>query len=198
MRLSRLLELGASGIMYPRCDSAAEAAEVVRWAKFAPIGQRGFDGSGPDARYTLTPMASYLEQANRETFVLIQVEHPSAVEQAEAILKTPGVDMIMLGPADFSVLTGIPGQFSHPSVLAALEQISQAAKNTGKHWAATCGSLEQASRLCAMGASLIFHGCDLVFVRQGLENVKKQFGEGLGVTFAEVPAARSSYLESRR
>src|SRR5690349_18777398 len=42
MRMARLLELGAQAIMYPRCDSAEEAAEVVKWAKFAPLGRRGF------------------------------------------------------------------------------------------------------------------------------------------------------------
>ncbi|QDT56243.1 2-keto-3-deoxy-L-rhamnonate aldolase [Caulifigura coniformis] len=199
MRLSRLLELGASGIMYPRCDSPEEAAEVVRWAKFAPLGQRGFDGSGPDARYTLTPMTSYLKQANDETFVLIQVEHPSAVEKAEEILSVPGVDMLMLGPADFSVLTGIPGEFGHASIQAAFERIANAAKKTGKHWAATCGSVEQAARLTEMGASLVFHGCDLVFVRQGLEQVRQRFSEALGMTFNPLPdaASRGSYLESR-
>ena len=198
MRLSRLLELGASGIMYPRCDSAAEAAEVVRWSKFAPLGQRGFDGAGVDARYSLTPMATYLKAAREETFLIVQLEHPDAVAQAEQILAVPGVDMLMFGPADFSVLSGIPGEFTHPSVQAALERVSQAAKKTGKHWAATCGSLEQATKLANMGCSLMFHGCDLIFVRNGLEQVRRQFAESLGVTFADPDSNRgASYLESR-
>mgnify|MGYP002624222174 CR=1 FL=1 len=49
-RISRMLESGAQGIIYPRCSDAAEAAEVVAWAKFAPIGNRGFDGSNADSR----------------------------------------------------------------------------------------------------------------------------------------------------
>jgi 4-hydroxy-2-oxoheptanedioate aldolase len=200
MRLSRLLELGASGIMYPRCDSPEEAAEVVKWSKFAPIGERGFDGSGPDSRYTLTPMTTYLKSANEETFVLIQVEQPHALERVEDILSVSGVDMVMLGPADFSVLTGIAGEFRHPSVLAAFDQIARAARKTGKHWAATCGSVEQATQLTEMGASLIFHGCDLVFVRQGLEQVRNRFSEALGLTFAHGFGSSpmgTGYLKSR-
>ena len=198
MRLSRLLEMGASGIMYPRCDSPAEAAEVVRWTKFAPIGQRGFDGAGPDARYSLSPMVPYIKAASEETFLIVQLEHPDAVAQAEQILAVPGVDMLMFGPADFSVLSGIPGEFTHPSVLAALERVSQAAKKTGKHWAATCGSVEQAKKFSDMGCSLLFHGCDLIFVRNGLEQVRRQFAESLGVTFADPQSNRGgSYLESR-
>src|SRR3954469_14198830 len=95
MRMARLLEAGATGIMYPRCSDVAEAKEVVRWAKYAPIGQRGFDGAGPDAPYGMTPMAEYVREANRQTFVLVQLEEPTAIEQAEAVAAVPGVDMIM-------------------------------------------------------------------------------------------------------
>ena len=57
MRMARLLEAGAQAIMYPRCESAAEAAEVVRWAKFAPLGERGVDGASADAPYCCMPVA---------------------------------------------------------------------------------------------------------------------------------------------
>lgn len=113
MRMGRMLEAGATGIMYPRCDSPEEAREVVKWAKYAPLGKRGFDGSNPDVPYLMTPMHRYLREANEQTFLFIQLEEPHAVEQAEAILATPGIDMLMLGPGDFTVLTGIPGEFQH-------------------------------------------------------------------------------------
>src|SRR5262249_13706573 len=51
MRMGRMLEAGAQGIMYPRCDDADEARQVVAWAKFAPLGKRGFDGGNADAPY---------------------------------------------------------------------------------------------------------------------------------------------------
>ncbi len=197
MRMARMLEAGATGIMYPRCDSAEEAREVVKWAKFAPLGKRGFDGSGPDVPYMLAPMEKYLRDANDQTFVLIQVEEPQAVDQADAIAATPGVDMLMLGPADFTVLTGIPGQFSHPTVTAAIEAVAKAAKNHGKHWAATCGTLEQAKRMIELGARLIFHGCDIVFVRNGLDQVRNAFAEELGIKFNTGPAGGKSYLEAK-
>jgi 4-hydroxy-2-oxoheptanedioate aldolase len=197
MRMSRMLEAGATGIMYPRCDGCEEAKEVVRWAKFAPIGQRGFDGSGPDTPYCTIPMVEYLQDANEQTFVLIQVEEPKAVEQAEAILSVPGVDMIMLGPADFSVLTGIPGQFDHPSIDAAIRTIARAAKGTGKHWAATCGSVEQAKRMIDLGARLIFHGADIVTVKNGLEQIRNMFARQLGITFENRLPGGVSYLEPK-
>jgi 4-hydroxy-2-oxoheptanedioate aldolase len=178
MRMARMLEAGASGIMYPRCDSAEEAREVVKWAKFAPLGKRGFDGAGPDVPYLLTPMRRYIREANEQTFVLIQMEEPHAVDRAEEIAAVPGVDMLMLGPADFTVLTGIPG----------------------KHWAATCGSVEVARRMIEMGARLVFHGCDIVFVKNGFDQLQAAFGKELGIRFGRNPAAEAgeqSYLEGK-
>jgi 4-hydroxy-2-oxoheptanedioate aldolase len=200
MRMSRMLEAGASGIMYPRCDSADEAREVVKWAKFAPIGKRGFDGAGPDVPYLLTPMRRYIREANEQTFVLIQIEEPHAVDRAEEIAAVPGVDMLMLGPADLSVLTGIPGEFDHPTVTSAIDKVARAAKNTGKHWAATCGSVEVARRMIEMGARLVFHGCDIVFVKNALDQLQCTFGKELGIRFARTPAAgagEQSYLEGK-
>jgi 4-hydroxy-2-oxoheptanedioate aldolase len=199
MRMARLLEAGATGIMYPRCDSADEAREVVKWAKFAPIGKRGFDGAGPDVPYLVTPMARYIREANEQTFVMIQLEEPHAVERAEEILAVPGVDMLMFGPADFTVLTGIPGEFSHPTVSAALERVARAAKNTGKNWAATCGSVEFARKMIEMGCRLVFHGCDIVFVKNGLDNVQATFSKELGIRFGRSQSIgeSKSYLEKK-
>ncbi len=196
MRMARLLEMGAAGIMYPRCDGVEEAKEVVKWGKFAPLGKRGFDGSGADVPYCTMPMGEYVRMANEQTFLLIQMEEPAAVDQAQAIAALPGVDMIMLGPADFSVLTGIPGQLDHPSVMAAIEKVSKAAKNTGKAWAATCGSMEYAKVLISLGCRLIFHGADIVMVKKGLELIRSNVAEHLGIHLKSGTAPEAkSYLE---
>lgn len=182
MRMGRLLELGAQAIMDPRCDDAGEAAEVVRWAKFAPLGTRGFDGSGPDAMYCNVPLAEYIEHANRETLIIIQLEHEPAVSEAEAIAAVPGVDLIMLGPADYSILSGFPGDFANPKLTAATEQVAQAARNAGIHWARAAGTLAQVAQALELGARVIFHHADIVMVKQCLESVQLQF-KNLGFTF---------------
>ena len=186
MRMGRLLETGAQGIMYPRCSDASEAEEVVRWAKFAPLGERGFDGAGADAFYTGIPMDEYVKDANEETFVVIQLEDPKAIEQAEAIAAVEGVDVIMLGPADFSVLSGIPGQFDHPSIEKSLNKIAQAAANTGKHWASTAADANSAKGLLQRGAGMILHNADICMVKKGLEIMRDDFSK-LGFQFQDNP-----------
>ena len=182
MRMARLLEAGAQGIMYPRCDDAEEAAEVVRWAKFAPLGERGCDGANGDAPYCSIPIAEYVELANRETFLVVQVEQAHAVEQAEAIAAVEGVDVLMLGPGDFSVLSGVPGELRHASVVKAMEDIARAARNTGKHWGTTCSGSAQMATLLELGAKFVCCGADILMVKRGLEQMQLECAE-LGFRF---------------
>ncbi len=182
MRLSRLLEAGAKGIMYPRCDNAKEAAEVVRWAKFAPLGERGCDGANPDQPYCSMPTDEYIATANRETFIVVQIEQAGALERVEAIAAVPGVDFLMLGPADFTVLSGIPGQFDSAPVQNAMQRIAAAAHNAGIHWGATCATPRHIERALEMGARFICHGADILHVKRGLEQIRKDC-LSLGFTF---------------
>lgn len=192
MRLGRLLEAGAQGIMYPRCESAAEAAELVSWAKFAPLGQRGIDGANADNPYCLMPVPEYLKAANEQTFLLAQIESPHAVEQAEEIARVPGVDGLFLGPGDLSILAGIPCQFEHPIVTGAVQRVAAAAKKAGKWWGTVSFSPEHGRKLLDMGATVLAHGADILMVKDGMEQIQQRFAE-LGFTFenrfASQPAA---------
>jgi 4-hydroxy-2-oxoheptanedioate aldolase len=189
MRLGRMLEAGAQGIMYPRCDDAREAAEVVRWSKFAPLGQRGFDGSGADAPYCALPMDQYVRRANEETFLIIQLEEQRAIDAAAEIAAVEGVDALMFGPADFSVLSGVPGQFDHPRVQQAIQQIARAAREAGKPWGMPAFNVEHAKQLLDMGARLLFHAADIVLLRNGYLDIQRRFAP-LGFRFAQTERER--------
>jgi 4-hydroxy-2-oxoheptanedioate aldolase len=182
MRLGRLLEAGAQGIMYPRCDNAAEAREVVTWAKFAPLGKRGYDSANPDNPYCMMPMAQYIQAANEQTFLVIQLEDDAAVADAEGIAAVDGVDVLFFGPGDFSVLGGIPGQFDHPRVQQAMRTIADAARKAGKHWGMPCWLPEQPRQLLDMGACFLCHGSDIIAVKNNLEEIQRRFAP-FGFTF---------------
>lgn len=182
MRMGRLLEAGASGILYPRCDNAAEAREVVRWAKFAPLGTRGFDGGNPDMPYCSMPFAEYMRQANAETFIAIQIEDPKALDHVDEIASIEGVDVVFLGPADFSILSGIPGQFDHPAIEDAMTRINAAVKKHGKHWGMPTFSPEHARKIMDLGARFLAHGSDITHVIRGQKQMQADFA-ALGFTF---------------
>lgn len=198
VRAARMLEAGAQGLMYPRCQSADEARELVRNCKFAPLGERGFDGGNPDMPYCTMDIATYIRRSNNETFLMVQLEDPIAVENAEEIARVEGIDVIFFGPGDFTVLSGIPGQFEHKRVTEALRYVAASAKKAGKHWGSTTGGPEHSRKLLDLGARLLCHGADIIMVKSGLEAIQRNYAE-LGFSFQnEFTGAAKSYIEQCR
>ena len=183
MRMGRMLEAGANGIMYPRCADAAEAAEVVKWAKFPPMGKRGADGGNADMPYGLMDLGDYIREANEQTFIVIQLEDPDAIANAEAIAAVEGVDVLMLGPADFSIAVGVPGQVEHPKVQDAVKAVATAAHNAGKHWGMPMRTNEAIQRYMAMGARFILHASDMGIMNTTFRQIRSDL-ESLGIHFS--------------
>jgi 4-hydroxy-2-oxoheptanedioate aldolase len=168
--------------MYPRCDNADEARELVSWAKFAPLGRRGLDSGNGDNPYCMMPVAPYVKEANDQTFLVVQIEDPKALDQVEAIAEVEGVDVLFIGPGDFSVLAGHPGEFNHPVVLDAIARVAAAAKRSGKAWGMPTPSPERTRELLDQGARFLAHGADIIMVKTALEAIQKNFGP-LGFRF---------------
>lgn len=184
MRMARLLEAGASLIMYPRCESPEEARELVRHAKFPPLGERGYFSASPDNPYSTLRMSDYLRLANEETILLAQIESPTALAVGQQIAEVDGIDMLFFGPGDFSLAAGVPGDFQSPVVRNAMAETCRQAKAAGKRFGTLVGSLEEAKEVLELGASLVCYGGDLHFIREALIDVKRRFAP-LGFVFED-------------
>lgn len=172
---SRPFEAGASGIMVPHCRSAAEARQIVQYARFAPQGMRGIDGVEAAADYGLAPTAEYMAHANRETFICVQIEDREGVEDVDAIAAVEGVDILFVGPADLSQSYGIPLQTQAPVMLAAVERVAAAAAKHGKAWGIPVGSAEAGERYYAMGARFLACGAAIILLQQGWRQIRQDF-----------------------
>jgi 2-keto-3-deoxy-L-rhamnonate aldolase RhmA len=126
------LDAGAAGLLVPMVDSPEQAAEIVRHAKYPPLGQRGAAVRRPHSLYERVDPATYLDQANRETFIAVQAETRQAIENVDAIAAVEGVDCVFAGPLDLSIDLGIPGKLDHPDEIAALERMLQGCRAQGK------------------------------------------------------------------
>lgn len=177
MRMGRLLEAGAHGILYPRCESAAEARDVVRWAKFHPKGERGFDGGSADNNYGQYPANGYTENANRETWIAIQIESPAALPHLDEIAATDGIDALFFGPGDFSALSGRPGQVKHSETLKAAETVANAAISAGKIFGTLVFDMEHAALMKQMGAQLLAHSADVVYYKTAYQRLVEDYAE---------------------
>jgi 2-keto-3-deoxy-L-rhamnonate aldolase RhmA len=127
----KVLNMGADGVIVPHVRSKAEAEAVVRAALYAPDGFRGqMTGLRRDG-FGMIDTQEYLASINREIMVFLVIEDVEALDQLDEIVRTPGVDVLIVGKADLAQSMGIPGQVTHPDVLAGVQRIRSAAKAAG-------------------------------------------------------------------
>ena len=98
IRIGRVLDLGAVGVMLPRMDTAEEVRQAVRHLRYPPVGDRGVATYNRACRFGLDPGA--LARANAEVLGVVQVESASAVEHVDQIAAIDGVDVLFVGPQD--------------------------------------------------------------------------------------------------
>jgi 2-dehydro-3-deoxyglucarate aldolase/4-hydroxy-2-oxoheptanedioate aldolase len=171
----RSLEAGAGGIMAAQIKSAAEAEQVLQWAKFHPRGQRGVNGSGVDGRYATVPLLEYMKRANDETFVAIQIEHYGAVDEVEKIAAIKDVDCLFIGPADLGQSMGLVGDWDHPKIWQSIERVAKAAHANGIHWAILPRTAAYAKRCVDLGCKMVSIGIDTWAIQRGLKAFLTEF-----------------------
>lgn len=175
--VTRALEAGAGGVMAAQVRSAAQSEEFVQWAKFAPRGCRGLNTAGWDAQFATIPAAKFAEQANRESFVAIQIETAQALEEVDAIAAIDGVDLVFLGPADMSQNLGVIGDFMNPKCLAAIDRIAAACAKHKKPWGVVPVNPEYAQMCVDKGCKMLSVGAEVRIINAGIEAVKKNYGK---------------------
>ncbi|HMD48939.1 MAG TPA: aldolase/citrate lyase family protein [Bryobacteraceae bacterium] len=121
--VTRALDAGAQGIMFPRVESPEILEKAISWTKFPPLGVRGFGLTGLQVDHEKVTIPEIIEHRNANTMVVLQIETKRALEARNELLAVPGVDVVMVGPADLSISLGVPGDFQHEKMVAAMEQI---------------------------------------------------------------------------
>ncbi|MFM7292015.1 MAG: HpcH/HpaI aldolase family protein [Planctomycetia bacterium] len=173
----RPLEIDAAGIIVPHVADADEARQIVDWVRFHPLGRRALDGGNADGLFCMVPLADYIEHANRERIVILQIESPEALEEVEQICAVPGFDGILFGPGDFSHRIGKAGQIDAPEVVAARRRVAAACRAAGK-FAMSSGLFAPLPDLVAEGFRVFNVGADVLglgqYVRQRIDLVQGQ------------------------
>jgi 4-hydroxy-2-oxoheptanedioate aldolase len=163
----RFLDTGVHGVHVPWVNSAAEAERAVRAVKYSPRGIRGLAGSRASEWGLREPIGAYVQRANRETLVVIQVETQDAVDAIDDYLKVDGVDVLFLGPTDLSQSLGHPGDLNHPDVLAALDRVADAVIGSGVTLGIYAGSVDMTKAWLDRGARYFTTSLE-PFLRDGM------------------------------
>ena len=127
--IKRVLDIGAAGIIVPQVYSAEEVARAVRYAKYPPRGVRGVGGER--ATSWSMRLAESTTAANEQTLVIPLIETVEAYQALDAIMATPGVDALFVGPADLSSSAGHLGQWEGAGVADMVLSIRERAAERG-------------------------------------------------------------------
>lgn len=118
----QLMDRGVMGVQVPHVNTAGDARRAVAAVKYHPLGSRGLaPGTRPSSYGFGGAMADYVQAANRETLVCVQLEEAEAIRNADEILKVEGIDVFFIGPSDLSQSLGHPGNPQAPEVQAAVK-----------------------------------------------------------------------------
>jgi 4-hydroxy-2-oxoheptanedioate aldolase len=178
--IKQVLEIGATTLLVPMVENADQARELVRAMRYPPAGVRGV-GSGLARSSRWGARTTYLQDANAQVCLLVQVETASALAQIEAIAAVDGVDGVFIGPADLAASMGHLGQPGHPEVRAAIETAIARILAAGK-----------APGILAVDEALARHYIDLGtrFVAVGVEaSMLAQVTRALASRFKSSPQA---------
>ncbi|WP_370184767.1 HpcH/HpaI aldolase/citrate lyase family protein [Rhodococcus wratislaviensis] len=152
--IQRVLDHGATGIVVPHVDDAEQAADVVRAARYAPVGDRGFATYGRAGGFGSVSAADHLTADTEQTVVIVMVESEIGCRNVEDIVSVPGVDGVMGGPADLAVSMGVPTS-SDPKVVGALDRVHTAVSAGERVWLEIVASEKRAQEAFDAGAGLV-------------------------------------------
>ena len=181
--IKRVIDSGAEGIILPRAYSAKEVADFVSACRYPPMGTRGFGPRRP-MQYGRLEQQAYLQQANRDLFVIAQVETVELVKEIDEVLRLEGLDSLVLGPQDLSGSMGRLGDTTHPDVVQTMKLLASKAKAAGKFIGSGLGANPKFAKLLIdCGVQWLQAGNDFEYMIRSCEQ-----------TFAEIRGGSSDHI----
>jgi 4-hydroxy-2-oxoheptanedioate aldolase len=175
--VSRCLDCGATGVMVPMLESVEQAELLVRWAKYTPLGNRGFGGAGGHSNFIgVSPEATpaFMTKANVDTLTIAQIETSKAIENIGAIAAVPGIDALLIGPNDLAISMGCAGDLLGDTLDKAIGKVAAAAKKHGKIFGMH-GPDPLTERWLPKGLNLVMSNVDINILAAGLRTICQKF-----------------------
>lgn len=171
-------ECGPDILDVPMANTREDVEELIRYARFPPLGERGFFSVSRAVRYGIDCNVADVQQGlNKELSLMAQIETSTGVANAEAICAVPGID-IFLGPADLSASLGVPGQTGHERVYEASAQVIRIARKHGKH-VAVGAAPRDFSFWVEQGVDLMFCTNNIAAMKAGADDALRQAREAV-------------------
>ncbi|MEA1951163.1 MAG: aldolase/citrate lyase family protein [Planctomycetota bacterium] len=173
--VTQALDCGAAGILFPQIRTMQQVRNAVAMTKYAPLGERGVHLLRPHTGFkTPDDQIEFYRRANNSLITAVQIETPEAVELADDIAATEGVDMLYVGPGDLGALLGVQGADSHPKIIEALRHVGQVCAKHGKIAGCHLGKIENAVNRMEDGFRVFGHMAASRFFIGGIQAFAEQ------------------------
>jgi len=164
------LDLGAVGLHIPQIGSREQAEAAVRYTRYPPAGERGFNPFVRAWSFGAAPV-------EEDVLLVLHIEAGQAVSAAEEILSVPGIDVAFLGPYDLSMTLGIPGQVTHERVRAAMRAVGEVAARHGVTLGAYANTVEHADLWLQEGVRYLACGVDQNILLRAAQDLRRRIDE---------------------
>ncbi len=175
--IKQLLDIGAQTLLIPMVETAEQARELVRAVTYPPSGIRGV-GSGLARASRWNTLTEYLDHADEQVCLLVQVESLEGLRNLDAITAVEGVHGVFIGPADLSAAMGYRGNPGHADVVSAIERAVSSVVAAGKAAGILTGDEGLARRCLELGAGFVAVGVDTTVLMRGLQGLSGRFKGG--------------------
>ena len=173
-----MLDAGAAGIAVPSVTNVEQVKELIKHAKFTPVGERGYcmtrDGGWGFAQNSSGTLREYMDYCNKNTLLIPQCETVGCLEHIEEITALEGVDGILVGPYDLSIDMGIAGEFDNPMLINAIRRIIDACKKNKIMAIGFAGNTNAAIEQFKDGFDAVLFGIDLIMYINSYKNSVKE------------------------
>lgn len=172
--IKQMLDIGAQTILVPMIETADQAREAVRSMLYPPEGARGVGAALARASgYNGVP--DYLQTANDEVCLLVQVENRAGLDELDGILAVEGIDGVFIGPADLAADIGHRGNPAHPEVQATVNDALARIRAAGVAAGILTSDRTLARGYAEQGVEFLAVGSDVGVLRSGLVGLRKAF-----------------------
>lgn len=174
--IQRASDVGARGLIVPCLRTMEEMRSLVNFAKFAPVGQRGFfpaRSGGYGQQEWARDINDYMRGSNDGLLVLPQCETVECLANIEEVAAMDGIDGIFIGPFDLSISMGIPGEFTNKDFQAAVARILKACKAAGKISLIYTGDMASAKKYLQAGFDGVTHSLDCSVLIEAYQSIVK-------------------------
>jgi 4-hydroxy-2-oxoheptanedioate aldolase len=171
----RALDIGVHGVQLPNITTAKDAKQFVQFAKYPPLGIRGFSPYTKAGLYDVVNGKKMPKIANENTLLIANVEGINGMNNLEGISKVDGINIIFIGLFDMSKSLGIAGDVENPKVIEKLDEAIEIIHKNGKKVGSIASSINMLKVLKSKNIDYLTYSVDTGMIKESYQNMIKNF-----------------------